>query len=246
MRATIPGLVALTVLLGAGCGRPAVQVRAPNSYGLVRDPENFRERGEVRLCIYDIGDLRQSGAGGESPRVVEALVRLCARGESGWSTEVSASGDRLLVTANSGAHRLVRELLDQLRVRPKTWVTSDQWRNAFRHALSGADRAAVGKAEVTGAEEVAAFIASFEFRDSYSGIDCQCRLEPLIRFYGGGRLIGELEYLPCNRTTSLRWIGGPWDGNATLTEASAAWLTGAVLKMAPHYFPAGGASRFLR
>jgi hypothetical protein len=130
--------------------------------------------------------------------------------------------------ANSGTHRLVRELLEHLRQHPRSWVLGIEWRDAFRKALTGADRVTIGKAEIAGEDRVAGFLAGFAFRDSYSGIDCECRLEPLIKFYRSGRLTGGLEYLPGKGATALRWLDGPWDGNATLTEPSTAWLGGVV------------------
>jgi len=232
MHRTIACLAAVAGLLGAGCGRPQGAARNADGYGLVRDPERFRERGEIRQCVYDARDCEALGTAKEVIPAIEALVRLCARGEADWSVKSTGSG-LLVVMANSGTHRLIREFLEQLRQHPRVWVTGAEWRGAFRKALAGADRVTVGKAEIAGADRVADFIAGFEFRDAYSGFDCECRLEPLIKFYKGGKPIGGLEYLPGAKTTELRWLDGPWDGNATLTGESAAWLSGVIGKAAP-------------
>jgi len=228
MRKPILCLAALVALLASSCGRPPAPSGGADGYGLVRDPEKVRERGEVRQCIYDIRDLTHLGTAAKVLPTVESLVKLCARDESNWSVALPEPGTMVVVMANSGTHRLIRELFDQLRAHPHSWVTGAEWRDAFRRGLAGSDRVTIGKAEIAGSTAVAAFIAGFEFRDSYTGTDCECRLDPLIKFYKGGKLIGGLEYLPGKGATSLRWLDGPWDGNATLTEASAAWLAGVV------------------
>jgi hypothetical protein len=229
-------------LLAFGCagsgsrtetGRPADRLPEP---WLVRDPDKIPERGELRMVIYDVRDL---GPKAELVQAVEGLVKSCARGGAGGSVE-SRNG-KLAVVAGRPAHRLIAELVTLARQRPRSWVPADQWRDSFRRAVAGADRVTVAGKAIAEPAGVAAFIAGFEFRDAYSGVDCESRLRPRIQFYRGGQLLGGLEHLPGENVTWLRWDGkaGPWDGNAALTAKSAAWLAGLLPEGGPETGAAG-------
>lgn len=116
---------------------------------------------------------------------------------------------------------------------------------ALRAALAGADRVVVDKGSspdgsqsfeefhFIGQARIAELVAQLEFDDAESGFHCMCSGDADVTFLQGGRPLARISH---HHGRSLRWNGGPWEGDALFTSAAAkAW---------PAWFKAQGDSRF--
>lgn len=100
----------------------------------------------------------------------------------------------------------------------------------LQNALNGADRievrplmfddeTAVEPVVINDAEQIASFVTKLDFNDQQSGMYCMCGGDSLVRFYRGDTFLLELSH---HHGISVRWHGGPWEGDSRFTAESAA------------------------
>lgn len=99
-------------------------------------------------------------------------------------------------------------------------------------ALNGADRIEVRPISfgdhdaqepivIRDAKKIAAFVSRLEFNDKRSGFYCLCPGDTSVRFFKGDQPLLRLSH---HHGRSLRWNGGPWEGDSLFTaEAADLW-----------------------
>jgi hypothetical protein len=75
--------------------------------------------------------------------------------------------------------------------------------------------------EIQDVAVIASVIQHLTINDPESGFHCKCCGNPTLEFYRDGKLVVSLGF---HHGRSLRWPGGKWQGDASLTEASARFL----------------------
>jgi hypothetical protein len=75
---------------------------------------------------------------------------------------------------------------------------------------------------MTDPEEIRKFIAALKISQIFSGGACKCCGYPTLEFYLEKKLLASLGV---HHGETLRWPGGPWKGDAELTQAGSDFLT---------------------
>jgi len=215
----------------------------------VEDPYGFKDLAELRfLSLWGAQDCRDVGFVARMPRLRMLAIAgtdvadLGPLGGHPSLVTVYASGksvERLPAAPMPALRELVAygaQWSDGaraafLRANPGCTLT-DRWELPLREALATCDRIRVRSGgtchreeraeetlfEVRDAEEIRETIAGIAICNVPSSWGCMCCGWPTLEFYAGAKLLAMVGF---HHGSTLRWPGGPWPGDAFLTNEGA-------------------------